>query len=146
MALFLGLELQARITRGWTYQQLNDEATLIVIATPTKVTPTSERTPLPNIQTVHSDGTKSDVMGAGVETTFEVLTVLKGERNTKTLVLHHFALANTEDRQSENGPSLVSFEPTSKKQYLLFLQKEADARFAAISGQTDPAVSIKEVK
>src|ERR1041384_7841212 len=70
MALFLALGLQARIHQAWSYAALNGKATLIVIATPTKVTATPERTALPNIRTVHNDGTKEDVIGAGVETTF----------------------------------------------------------------------------
>src|SRR5713101_1627447 len=113
LALFLGLELHARIHQAWSYDALNDKATLIVIATPTKVTATPERAALPNIQTVHNDGTKEDVMGAGVETTFEVLTVLKGDRSTNNLVLHHFTLADPKPMLS--GPQLLSFEPKDKK-------------------------------
>jgi hypothetical protein len=32
--------------------------------------------------------------------------------------------------------------PEGKKQYLMFLQKEADGRYVAVSGQTDPLLSI----
>jgi hypothetical protein len=129
--------------RSWSYAEINDTATLIVLATPTKVTATPERTALPNIQTVHNDGKKEDVIGAGVETTFEVLTVLKGERSTNALVLHHFTLA--EQPKLMYGPRLVSFEPKDKKSYLMFLQKEADGRYVAVSGQTDPVLAIKEL-
>ena len=100
MALFLALGLH------WSYTALNEKATLVVIATPTKVTATAERAALPNIQTVHNDGTKEDVIGAGVETTFEVLTVLKGERSTNTLVFHHFILVDP--KPVHFGPQLVS--------------------------------------
>jgi hypothetical protein len=143
MALFLALELHARLAQHWSYDDLNDKATLIVIATPTKVTATSERTALPNIQTAHNDGNKEDVIGAGVETTFDVLTVLKGERSTSALVLHHFKLADP--KPMLNGPQLVSFEPKDKKRYLMFLQKEADGRFVVVCGQTDPVHAIKEL-
>jgi hypothetical protein len=78
-------------------------------------------------------------MGKGVETSFKVLTVLKGERDIKQLVLHHFALASA---PASRGPSLVSFKPEDKKQFLMFLQKEADGRYVAVSGQTDPDSSI----
>jgi hypothetical protein len=134
IALFLVLESQAR---------LNDAATLVVVATPTKVGEISELAALPNIATVHNNGTKEDVMGKGVETSFEVLTVLKGERSTKTLVLHHFRLAKPE--ATINGPGLVSFEPKDKKRFLMFLQKEADGRYVAVSGQTDPQDAIMEI-
>jgi hypothetical protein len=84
-ALTLWLESEARIMHSWTYQQLTDEATLIVVATPTKVALTSERAPLPNIQTQHADGRQTRLTGVGLETTFDVLTVLKGDAKTTTL-------------------------------------------------------------
>src|ERR1039458_4524427 len=84
---------RARLTEGLPYDAQADKATLVVIATPTTVTETSELVTLPNIVTVHNDGTKQDVMGKGVETSFDVLTVMKGERSTKSLILHHFKLA-----------------------------------------------------
>ena len=93
MSLCLVLESHARLTMGLDYNEQNNKATLVVIATPTKIAETSELTALPNIETVHNDGTKEKVMGKGVETSFEVLTVLKGEPSTKTLVLHHFTPA-----------------------------------------------------
>jgi hypothetical protein len=40
---------------------------------------------------------------------------------------------------------LVSFNQEDKKRYLMFLQKEADGRYIAVCGQTDPAYSIKEL-
>jgi len=122
---------------------LTDKAALVVVATPTKVEETSELAALPNIITVHGDGTEADVMGKGVETSFDVLTVLKGEHGTKTLVLHHFKLAKPE--VTMNGPDLVTFEPKDKKRYLMFLQREADGRYIAVSGQTDPEDAIKEI-
>jgi len=144
MALFFAIGLHARIHKAWSYAELNDQATLIVIATPTKVTATSDRTALPNIQTVHNDGTKEDVAGVGVETTFEVLTVLKGERRTNAFVLHHFTLADPKAMMM-SGPQLVFFEPKDKKRYLMFLQREADGRYVAVCGQTDPVYAIKEL-
>lgn len=138
-ALCLAFESHARLIQGGTYDALNDKATLIVIAIPTKVVETSELAALPNIITVHSDGTREPVMGKGVETSFKVLTVLKGERDVKQFVLHHFALASA---PSGDGPLLVSFRPEDKKQFLMFLQKEADGRYVAVTGQTDPQVSI----
>jgi hypothetical protein len=124
---------------AWSCDMLNGKATLVVIATPTNVVETSELAALPNIATVHTNGTQEAVMGKGVETSFKVLTVLKGERDIKQLVLHHFALASA---PASRGPLLVSFKPEDKKQFLMFLQKEADGRYVAVSGQTDPLVSI----
>ena len=134
---------RARLTEGLPYDAQADKATLVVIATPTTVTETSELVALPNIVTVHNDGTKQDVMGKGVETTFDVLTVMKGERNTKSLILHHFKLAKPS--VGINDPMLVSFKPEDKKRYLMFLKKEVDGQYVAVCGQTDPAYSIKEL-
>lgn len=139
MSLFFVFESHARLFQALSYDMLNDKATLIVVAIPTKVAETSELTSLPNIATVHTNGTQEAVMGKGVETSFKVLTVLKGERNVKQVVLHHFALAAA---PVSRGPLLVSFKPEEKKQFLMFLQKEADGRYVAVSGQTDPVLSI----
>jgi hypothetical protein len=139
MSLCLVLESHARPIQGGTYDMLNDKATLIVIATPTKVVETSELAALPNITAVYTNGTHEAVMGKGVETSFKVLTVLKGEREIKQLVLHHFTLAAA---PANSGPLFVSFNPEDKKQFLMFLQKEADGRYVAVTGQTDPQVSI----
>jgi hypothetical protein len=142
MSLCLVLESHARLKQFWSYDSLNDKATLVVVATPTKVAETSELATLPNIETVYNDGRKETVMGKGVETSFDVLTVLKGERTTKTLVLHHFTLVKP---AADSGPDLVSFEPKDKKRFLMFLQKEADGRYVAVSGQTDPQDAIREI-
>ena len=58
---------------AWSYDGLNQKATFVVIATPTKVTTTTEHAALPNIRA----GT-NEIIGTGLETSFEVLTVLKG--------------------------------------------------------------------
>jgi hypothetical protein len=142
MSLCLVLQSHARLTQALDYDIQNDKATLVVIATPTKVAETSELAALPNIETVYNDGRKEAVMGKGVETSFDVLTVLKGDRTTKTLVLHHFTLVKS---PADSGPDLVSFEPKDKKRFLMFLQKEADGRYVAVCGQTDPAYSIREI-
>ena len=142
MSLCLVLESHARLMQAWTYDMLNDKATLVVIAMPTTVKETGELAALPHIVSIPTSpsGTNVNVMGNGVETSFDVLTVLKGEPSTKTLVLHHFSLVNL--KAMSGGPFLVSFEPKDKKRYLMFLQKEADGRYVAVSGQTDPMLSI----
>ena len=139
----------ARIHRTWSYVQLRDGADLIVIAAPLSVKETSERSPLPDIALVKPDSTRSDVIGTGIETTFEVLAVLKGEATLKTFVLHHYTA-----EPAVNGPGLVRFEPKYKevqemkfheRKFLMFLKREADGRFCAVSGQTDPNISVREI-
>lgn len=143
--LCVGLQSPARISPHWSYDMLNEKAALIVIATPTKASATDEQTSLPGMQSVWPDGKKESVMVKGVETAFEVLTVLKGQRDTKTLTLHHYAPSDPKKAAVRGRPRLVSFEPKDKKRYLMFLIKEADGRYGAVSGQIDPEDSIKEL-
>ncbi len=138
MALCFGLESQAHIITVWSYDSLDEKATFVAIATPTKVATTTERAALPGIRA----GT-NEIIGTGMETVFEVLTVLKGDRSIRTFVLHHYALAEAKEIIT-SGPGLVSFEPKDRKTYLIFLQKEADGRYVAVSGQTDPFWSVME--
>jgi hypothetical protein len=126
-----------------TYDQLTAEAELVVIATPTAVRDTPERTDLPYI----TPGTRA----IGVETTFEVAVVFKGELRPaaagkpQTLLLHHYRVP-ADTMAIPNGPGLVTFDPKSRKQYLMFLKREADGRYQALSGQTDPDMSIEPLR
>ena len=135
----------ARNTAHWTYDKLNDEAMFVVIATPTKVAATSERAVLPGI---YAATNYDNIIGMGVETTFDVLAVLKGDRNVKTFVLRHYRLADADAKALLNNvaiyPRLASFEPKDEKTYLLFLRHEADGRYAAVSGQTDSYMSVQQ--
>lgn len=141
-SLFLVFQSHARLMRTWTFDTLNDKATLIVIAIPTKAVETPEVVALPNIETVYPDGRHEAVMSKGIETTFKVLTVLKGDRNIKQLVLHHYSLASA---PGFGDPMLVSFKPGGNQQFLMFLEKETDGRYVAVSGQTDPQFSVIEL-
>ena len=120
----------ARLVRSYTYDELKESSDLVVIATPTKVNQLSERTALPNMSTV---------IGSGVETTFTVFSVLKGDNKLKSFILHHYSVSGF----LINGPSLVSFNVQNKKTYILFLKRSVGGRYVAVSGQTDPINSIK---
>ena len=134
IAAVLPLSVHADIRLPWTYARLRDEADLIAVATPSEVKATAERTPLPD----------TSLMGAGVETKFEILAVLKGDATLKSFVLHHYRDAEPE-KISVNGPLFVSFDPQQKKRFLLFLKREADGRFCAVSPQRNPTISIQEL-
>jgi len=76
-----------------------------------------------------------------VETTFEVLAVVKSTAYDGTFVLHH--LRYTDNRgPAVVGPGLVDFEPGSGRRYLMFLDQEADGRYVAVSGLLESASAI----
>ena len=54
----------------------------------------------------------------------------------KRFVLHHYR--QTSLKGEVDGPELVSFDPDDRPDYLLFLMREPDGRFAPTGGQTDP--------
>ena len=128
---------QARIMRTWTYQELYDQADLVVIAKPTSTQETTEKAVLPDL--------RPDVNALGLSTEFEISVVLKGDKSLKKVTLHHYRLANTK-LYYINGPILVSFDPTQDTRFLLFLHREADGRYSAVSGQTDPWFSVKKLE
>jgi hypothetical protein len=150
--LSLGLclaPLSARPIENWSYERLFKEADLVVLATAQ--------------QTVNSAATASDPRWqrdlVGQETTFEVLQTLKGSSDEKTLTVLHFKLK--EGVLVEYGPLLIrfrtqgpAFETTgsvklrvalSTPQYLLFLKRTGTKTLEPLSGQIDPALSIKEL-
>jgi hypothetical protein len=127
----------------YSFDELTDKATVVVIATPTTVTATTNQCTF--------DG--GNIMGTGVETSFRILGVFKGDRNIKELTLRYFARSTPESEMKNgvmigylDGPGLISFEPNSHKQYLMFLQKEADGRYVAVTGQEDPIYSVQQLK
>jgi hypothetical protein len=134
----------ARLMEYWPYDRLTKEADAIVIATPVSVQDTAERTTLPNIARVGTNNVSSAIPAIGVETTFTVLSVLKGETNTTTIVFHH--LREAEKAVAEfNAPGLVAFDPAEKKRFLLFLKRESDGRYAPLTGQTDPDGGVRDL-
>jgi len=131
----------ARLVGLVSYQELFDKSDLIVIASPvTKTTDTEERTYFPNISEIDKDGKQSSVAAVGVETSFNVSLVIKGDRAAKLFILHHYREANG---PGLDGPAVVSFDPSDyrrRRDILLFLIKERDGRYAPYGGQTDPGL------
>jgi hypothetical protein len=137
--------LIARLEASWTNYRLNDAATLVVIARPTKVTTTSERAVLRDIEV-----STNNIFGIGIETAFDVFAVLKGDHSIKTFVFHHYRLSDADAKRLSHsgtlhiGPRLASFDLKDDKTYLLFLRAEADGRYVAVSGQTDSYMSVQQ--
>ena len=141
---FASPNADARTHRLIPCEELWSASDLVVIARPvTKTRDTDERTYFPGVVSVHPDGTESRVRAVGVETTFKVMEVLKGDfAEGRQLTLHHFrpvpeAAPDGRIVVEMNGPTAMSFDP-SDETFQLFLIKEKDGRYAPYSGQTDP--------
>lgn len=141
ISLFAGMASLAiaRPVAHWPYDMLTKEADLIIIATPVAVRDTGEKTAFPGIR-----NDNRPVPAISMETSFDVLATLKGKEETKKIVLHHFREEQLPEI-SLNGLGVVSFDPKEKKRYLLFLRLETDGRCTALTGQTDPDGSVKDL-
>ena len=131
LILTAALSAQAREMRSWSYQELYDQADLVVIAKPISTQDASEKAVLPNIS--------PDVHVVGLSTEFAISVVMKGDKRLKKCVLHQYRLTNPKEMMN-NGPMLASFDPKQHTRFLLFLHREADGRYAPVSGQTDPTL------
>jgi len=144
VSLLLASQADARIRRSWTYLELLSVADAVVIAVPVAVEVLEEVSPLPDIATQLPDGRKEPVRGRGINTSFEIVSILRGEPLARWLILHHYQRAEAV-ASAINGPGLVRFDPSRSNRYLMFLKKESDVRFVPASGQTDPYLSISEI-
>lgn len=134
----------ARAVQIWSYQELLDKSDLAVIATPTTTNDTPEQI---------SSGI-ANLSYIGMETRFKVSTVLKGDMTLKTFVLHHYRPpgSNPAGLIAPDGPTFVYFRLSTGPanpfgmSYILFLVREADGRYAPVAGETDPGLSIQELK
>jgi hypothetical protein len=133
----------ARIHRAWSYDELTAAADVIVIATPIATHDRSEHDTLPGITSVAPNGKVSPVIALRVETELRVVTVLKGNASA-SIVLHHYR--DEPGDVAKNGPGFVAFTPKDKRQYLMFLTKDRDGQYVAVSGQTDPDLAIEPLQ
>src|SRR5450759_3362305 len=116
------ISLLGRLMEGATCQQMFDKADLVIIAKPVSITDTEEHTGLPGLDAIHV---------VGINTKFETVLVLKGDKNVKEFVLHHYRLDKRLERLAiVDGPDFAEFDAHERKAYLLFLIKEADGRYA----------------
>ena len=117
----------ARGINSRSFEELDRRSDIIIVAKPVSTKDTDEQTNLLHIS--------PDIHVVGLSSEFEVGLVLKGDNSLKTLVVHHYRLA---DHPMWNEFSLVSFNPKESANYLLFLQREPDGRYAPFD-QVDPA-------
>ena len=162
----------ARYVPPWFYQidEIARRSDVIVLASPTDSRPCGTATNVivtgcdtNDIQVtrinyaVHAYPTGMNVF-VSTETTFVVLSHLKGQLTTNTFTLLHYTwdkeFLRTNDQPRSNPPALVSFTNTVspaqcaesyllRPKYLMFLKKAADGRLIATTGQFDPAYSVQ---
>lgn len=136
----------ARLIPSWPHDRLLKEAEVVVVATALSSAETGERST--------SEPWKCEFLH--VNTAFRVSVVLKGELQGEQLTVLHYRLKP--GTSVPNGPLLVTFRMRDVvlrsgdakvglgvPQYLLFLKKRADGRFEAVTGQIDPALSVREL-
>lgn len=158
-ALFIiGSSASARPMQPWSYEMLNKEADLVVLATVVSSAAGEERFDkrlLPGIE-MESRLTR-----------FAVKAVLKGKAAGKEIDLVHFVVSDKAEFQNRpNGPNVASFrkigrhleiskidgspvkqiENEGKPHYLLFLKGRPDEKFEPISGHVDSAFSVMTVQ
>jgi len=121
-----------------TYDELFEKSDLIVIARPvTKTTDTEERNYFDGVVQINANGQRNNPAAIGVETTFNVIKIIKGNGGVKQFILHHYREATP----GSNGPMVVSFDLSQSTDILLFLVREKDGRYAPYGGQTDPGLN-----
>jgi len=145
LLLLVGLSAFARFVRMWSEDDLRKASQLIVIGTVTSVRDLDETNTV-----LWPGGTKL----LGVEATFAVSKVLKGNLTSRTVVLHYYRWATpyktsdpaSAEGQDVNSPSLIYLSPTNKmNQYLLYLVRDGASRYAPVSGQIDTACQAVRV-
>jgi hypothetical protein len=138
-----GPEPQLRNERAgqqWTYQQMLEKADLVVKAAWVSTKNTDERSVLPD----------TDIPSIGITSEFEINFVLKGPKDVKKLELHHYKFQDDDDTFRYVAPQLIRIIPPVTRgereysgggEFVLFVKKESDGRYAPVTGQTDPALS-----
>jgi hypothetical protein len=146
----------ARPLEGWSYERLFKEADVVVLARPESVA---------DVDVKPKDARMREGF-LGRVTTFSVVNAIKGEVKGKTIDVLHFRMK--EGLASADGPLLIQFRTKPVRiegksggdgkraatafamelappDYLLFLKRGENGRLEPVSGQYDPALSVREV-
>jgi hypothetical protein len=114
------------IAEAQSYQEMFDKADFVVIASAMRSKDTSERSKV--LDTI-------DVVG--VETDFYPCVILKGAKEKRIFVLHHYRLPQF----VPHGPNLLEIPAGRHPDFLMFLIKEKNDIYAPVTGQTGPVGS-----
>jgi hypothetical protein len=135
------------IVGGLSFQEMFDKADLVVVATAIKTKDTNERRKLIDVdvvETARPDLLQDEVIG--LETEFQTRLILKGPKDVRKFLLHHYRLT-VEEEAGYGAPNFVKIPSNRHATFLMFLIKEKDARYAPVTGQFDPAVlSVLEIQ
>jgi hypothetical protein len=139
------LSSHARVTRLWSGAELLEASDLVVVGQSIKVKDLDEMN-----SALWPGGTKL----RGVEATFAVSKVLKGDFTNRTVVLHYYRW-DTPFKTSDSGsafgpdvdsPGLIYLTPSNTNQFLLYLVSDGATRYAPASGQLDTAAdAVREI-
>jgi hypothetical protein len=138
LLLLVGISALARGVRLWTEADLQKASQLIVIGTVANVRDLDE---------VNSVLWPGETKLRGIEATFAVSKVLKGDFTNRTVTLHYYrwvTLYKTSDPLSvmgpdDDSPTLMYLTPTDTNRFILYLVKDGALRYAPASGQLDTA-------
>jgi hypothetical protein len=138
MAMLIGLSVLSRVILPWSQAKLESAAQLIVVGRVIQVRELNETN-----TTLWPGRCKL----RGLEATFAVSNVLKGEFTNRTVVLHYYRWDTpfeTSDPGSNFGtdidsPYLIYLTPADTNQFILYLVGDGTSRYAPASGQLDTA-------
>ncbi len=145
LLLLVGISAFSRAVRVWTDADLETASQLIVIGSLSNVRDLDE---------VNAGLWQGRNKLLGLEATFEVSKVLKGNFTNRTVVLHYYRWDTpykTSDAGSSigsdvNSPGLIYLNPTNTNHFILYLVKDGASRYAPASGQLDSAsVAVRVV-
>jgi hypothetical protein len=134
LLLLVGISAFARIVHIWTEAEMQKAAQLVVVGTVANVRDLDETNTVlwPSCKFV------------GVEATFTVSKVLKGDFTNRTVRLHYYRF-DPLHFCPPNGRSFIDLTSTETNQFLLYLVSDGAARYAPVSGQLDPALDAVRV-
>jgi hypothetical protein len=131
-------EVMACIFQEWTYEQLRNEADVIVVAEPIATANIGNLVPTGR-KYMNADGSQADLLGLAIRTRFNVLAVLKGK------VSDEFALTIFKDVPYKTREGLLfpstcpfayrEFDPAKHERYLIFLEAASGKGFDLVGGQ-----------
>lgn len=122
----------ARVIVPWTKERMEKASDLVVVGNVTRVRDLDETniTLWPGCKFI------------GVEATFAVSKVFKGDTTNRCVILHYYRF----DRViPPNAPCFLNLRSTDTNRFLLYLVRDGVGRYSPVSGQIDPSVDAVRV-